>query len=227
MDRTLNWGDPADAGTRYRTRDDDPAGGGNFVVVEDLDGGLIPLQYNPTTGKVETAVPVDTGSNDITTTGAVSAATLEAGERSVGSVAAVMTMTTNQTGIPSESATTVSYDTVESSDADVADADATNSKITLKKNGFWLIKARTTWQSDVGWSSADQAEIQLDIDGERRVDPNGLKISTTSQGTEVSGLFDVTNQPVDVTADVFQNSGVDQSLIGAATETRLECVHIG
>ena len=77
-DRTLNWGDPADAATRYRTRDDDPAGGGNFVVVEDLDGNLIPLQYNPTSGALETAVPIDTGSNNITTTGTVSTGTLEA-----------------------------------------------------------------------------------------------------------------------------------------------------
>ena len=77
-DRTLNYGDPADAATRYRTRDDDPAGGGNFVVVEDLDGNLIPLQYNPTSGALETAVPIDTGSNNITTTGTVSTETLEA-----------------------------------------------------------------------------------------------------------------------------------------------------
>ena len=77
-DKTLYWGDPADAGTRYRTRDDDPAGGGNFVVVEDLDGNLIPLQYNPTSGALETAVPIDTGSNNITTTGTVSTGTLEA-----------------------------------------------------------------------------------------------------------------------------------------------------
>ena len=76
-DRTINWGD-SETEASYRTQDDDPAGGGNFVVVEDLDGGLIPLQYNPTTGKVETAVPIDTGSNDITTTGEVSAGTLEA-----------------------------------------------------------------------------------------------------------------------------------------------------
>ena len=76
-DRTINWGD-SETEASYRTQDDDPAGGGNFVVVEDLDGGLIPLQYNPTSGKVETAVPIDTGSNDITTTGEVSAGTLEA-----------------------------------------------------------------------------------------------------------------------------------------------------
>ena len=83
-DRTLNYGDPADAATRYRTRDDDPAGGGNFVVVEDLDGNLIPLQYNPTSGALETAVPIDTGDNDITTTGTVSTGTLEAGGVDIG-----------------------------------------------------------------------------------------------------------------------------------------------
>ena len=101
-DRTINWGD-SETEASYRTQDDDPAGGGNFVVVEDLDGGLIPLQYNPTTGKVETAVPIDTGSNDITTTGAVSAGTLEADGSLSGPTASkgdIVTVESNPDTIP-------------------------------------------------------------------------------------------------------------------------------
>jgi len=82
-DRTINFGDPADAGTKYRTQDDDPAGGGNFVVAEDLDGNTVLLQWNPTAGQWEYGGPVDMGGNDLSNVGTISATALEAGEADI------------------------------------------------------------------------------------------------------------------------------------------------
>jgi len=81
-DRTIVWGDPADAGTKYRTQDDDPAGGGNFVVAEDTDGNTVLLQWNPdagTAGQWEYSGPVDLGGNDLTSVGTATVDALEAG----------------------------------------------------------------------------------------------------------------------------------------------------
>ena len=108
-DRTINWGD-SETEASYRTQDDDPAGGGNFVVVEDLDGNLIPLQYNPTSGALETAVPIDTGSNDITTTGEVSAGTLEADKEFVPPVVATEADLPDPTNVPVGAEITVESD---------------------------------------------------------------------------------------------------------------------
>jgi len=77
-DRTIVWGDPADAGTKYRTQDDASAGGGNFVIVEDLDGNTVLLQWNPTAGQFEYQGPVDMGGNDLSNVGAVTVDALEA-----------------------------------------------------------------------------------------------------------------------------------------------------
>ena len=77
-DRTIVWGDPADAGTKYRTQDDASAGGGNFVIVEDLDGNTVLLQWNPTAGQFEYQGPVDMGGNDLNNVGAATVDALEA-----------------------------------------------------------------------------------------------------------------------------------------------------
>jgi len=82
-DRTIVWGDPADAGTKYRTQDDDPAGGGNFVVAEDTDGNTVLLQWNPdagTAGQWEYSGPVDLGGNDLTSVGTATVDAPEAGD---------------------------------------------------------------------------------------------------------------------------------------------------
>jgi len=66
VDRRLVFGDPADAGTRWAMEDaDNAAGGGNFVIARDLDGGGVLLQYNPTTGNFEPFAPVDLGGQNI------------------------------------------------------------------------------------------------------------------------------------------------------------------
>ena len=75
-DKTLVFGDPADSATRYRTRDGDETGGGNFVFVEDLDTTTEVLVYDPTAGEVTTATPINLGSNNLTTTGTVDTSTL-------------------------------------------------------------------------------------------------------------------------------------------------------
>jgi len=77
-DRTINWGDPNDAGTKYRTQDDDPAGGGNFVVAEDTDGNTVLLQWNPTASQWEYGGAVDLGGNDLTSVGTATVNALEA-----------------------------------------------------------------------------------------------------------------------------------------------------
>jgi len=83
-DRTLNLGDPADAATKYRLRDDDPAGGGNLVLAEDLDGNTVLLQWNPTAGQWEYGGPVDLGGNDLTGVGSATVNALEADATLVG-----------------------------------------------------------------------------------------------------------------------------------------------
>jgi len=83
-DRTIVWGDPADAGTKYRTQDDASAGGGNFVIVEDLDGNTVLLQWNPTAGQFEYQGPVDMGGNDLNNVGTASVTALEAGQAAIG-----------------------------------------------------------------------------------------------------------------------------------------------
>ena len=82
-DRTIVWGDPADAGTKYRTQDDASAGGGNFVVAEDLDGNTMLLQWNPTASQWEFGGPVDMGGNDLSNVGTASVTALEAGGLSI------------------------------------------------------------------------------------------------------------------------------------------------
>ena len=71
-DRQLNFGDPADAGTRYQIEDDaNAAGGGNFVLAKDLDGGTVLLQYNPTSDAFEYVRSVDMSGEDVTGVGGV------------------------------------------------------------------------------------------------------------------------------------------------------------
>jgi len=69
-DRTINFGDDETEAT-YRVRDDDPVGGGDFILVEDLDGSIIPLKYNKPSGKLEAAVGIEgqtpTATADLTT----------------------------------------------------------------------------------------------------------------------------------------------------------------
>ena len=60
-DRSLNWGNPADSGTRWQTQDDDPNGGGNFVVLRDLDGDTVLFQYDPVDGEWQYFAPVSMG----------------------------------------------------------------------------------------------------------------------------------------------------------------------
>lgn len=72
VDRRINFGDPADAGTRYQIEDDaNAAGGGNFVLAKDLDGGTVLLQYNPTSDAFEYVRAVDLGGEDVTGVGGV------------------------------------------------------------------------------------------------------------------------------------------------------------
>ena len=82
-DRTANWGDPAEAGTTYQTGDDDPAGGGNFVVTRDVNQDLVLLQWNPIAEQWEFAGPVDLADNDLITSGTVQAGALEAGNAEI------------------------------------------------------------------------------------------------------------------------------------------------
>lgn len=72
VDRRINFGDPADSGTRWQMEDDEnAAGGGNFVLAKDLDGNTVLLQYNPTSDAFEFVRAVDMGGEDVTGVGGV------------------------------------------------------------------------------------------------------------------------------------------------------------
>jgi hypothetical protein len=70
--RELIFGAADDAATRYKTRDSDPTGGGNYQVVE-LDGGETLLLERAATGGWTIYEPVDLNGSDLTTTGTVDA----------------------------------------------------------------------------------------------------------------------------------------------------------
>ena len=63
-DRTINWGDSETEAT-YQTGDDDPAGGGNFVVARDTDGGTTLLEWDPAAGEWVARGDVDLSGNDL------------------------------------------------------------------------------------------------------------------------------------------------------------------
>jgi hypothetical protein len=67
-DRTINWGDSATEAT-YQTGDDDPAGGGNFVVARDTDGGVTLLEYDPAAGEWVSRGDVNLNGNDLSAGG--------------------------------------------------------------------------------------------------------------------------------------------------------------
>ena len=61
VDRSIYFGNPADPGTRWRSQDDDPAGGGNFIVLEDLDSNTVYFQYDATNDEWQYFAPVSIG----------------------------------------------------------------------------------------------------------------------------------------------------------------------
>jgi hypothetical protein len=72
-ERRLNWGaDATDA--QYRTGDD--TANNRFIIVEDLDGGTVLLEYDETAGEFVSRGPVNMSGNDITNAGAIDAQSL-------------------------------------------------------------------------------------------------------------------------------------------------------
>jgi hypothetical protein len=63
-DRTINWGDSETEAT-YQTGDDDPTGGGNFVVARDTNGGVTLLEYDPAAGEWVSRGDVNLSGNDL------------------------------------------------------------------------------------------------------------------------------------------------------------------
>lgn len=79
VDRRINFGDPADSGTRWQIEDDaNASGGGNFVLAKDLSGNTVLLQYNPTSNAFEYAAPIDMGGENVSNVGAIDTASLTA-----------------------------------------------------------------------------------------------------------------------------------------------------
>lgn len=82
-DKTINFGEPG-SGARYRTRDDDPTGGGDYVVAETLDASGNPvdvlLRYDDTADEWVSGGPVNMSGNDVTNVGALDADSLSAGD---------------------------------------------------------------------------------------------------------------------------------------------------
>ena len=67
-DRTINWGD-SEVEAVYQTGDDDPDGGGNFVVARDTDGGVTLLEYDPVAGEWVARGDVNLDGNDLSAAG--------------------------------------------------------------------------------------------------------------------------------------------------------------
>ena len=63
-DRTINWGD-SEVEAVYQTGDDDPDGGGNFIVARDTDGGVTLLEYDPVAGEWVARDDVNLDGNDL------------------------------------------------------------------------------------------------------------------------------------------------------------------
>jgi len=76
MDRTIHFGD-SETDARYRIQDTSSTGG-DFILVEDLDGGTVLLEYDYSAGEFVSRGPVNLNGNGITDAGSVSADTLEA-----------------------------------------------------------------------------------------------------------------------------------------------------
>ena len=71
-DRTINWGD-SEVEAVYQTGDDDPDGGGNFVVARDTDGGVTLLEYDPVAGEWVAREDVNLDGNDLSANAIVAA----------------------------------------------------------------------------------------------------------------------------------------------------------
>lgn len=209
-DRTLNWGDPADAGTKYRTQDDDPAGGGNFVVAEDTDNNTVLLQYNPTASQWEYAGPVDMGSNDISNVGTISTNALEAAEISKDESFSVLYNDSQQT-IQNSTITQLEFNNTDGDDLNVADL--ANNQAVIQKDGDYAIQLYATWESDAGWTTGDRAEFEsinanVDLHG-----PNAQPKISSSQQLIKTPAYPVTMQSGQtITANLFQDSGADKNL---------------
>jgi hypothetical protein len=89
-DRQITYGADATDAT-YRSGDADPAGGGNFVVAEDLDGSTVLLEWDGTTW--QSRGPVEMNGNDITGAGSITASgTVEGGTYTVGGSQALISV---------------------------------------------------------------------------------------------------------------------------------------
>ena len=90
-DRTINWGD-SEVEAVYQTGDDDPDGGGNFIVARDTDGGVTLLEYDPVAGEWVARGDVNLDGNDLSANAidatAVSAESVTIGGDDIGELAA-------------------------------------------------------------------------------------------------------------------------------------------
>lgn len=84
-DRELYWGAADDAATEYRTRDSDPAGGGDFIVAERADGSEILLQWDDSASEWVSAGAVNLNGNDVTGVGALDANSISTGGATINS----------------------------------------------------------------------------------------------------------------------------------------------
>ena len=83
-DRTINWGD-SEVESVYQTGDDDPDGGGNFVVARDTDGGVTLLEYDPVAGEWVARGDVNLDGNDLSAN-AIDAAEVSANDYNDGAI---------------------------------------------------------------------------------------------------------------------------------------------
>ena len=83
-DRTINWGD-SEVEAVYQTGDDDPDGGGNFIVARDTDGGVTLLEYDPVAGEWVARDDLNLDGNDLSAN-AIDAAEVSANDYNDGAI---------------------------------------------------------------------------------------------------------------------------------------------
>jgi hypothetical protein len=145
-------------------------------------------------------------------------------EVTITEMAAALHTTANQT-IPTGKDTQVAFNSQTfDRGGDVLNPDGANDRITIEKNGLYLLRGTIVFSSP-GDGTRILAKVLADS---TIIDQGGGPTGADDfSEADADGLLEVSSPPVQVTLDVFQNSGSDKSLAGSRQNVRLEVARIG
>ena len=222
-DRTAFFGETLEA-ARYRFGDTS-TDGGNYIVAEDLDGERVLLQFDYDADEWQYAGDVNLGGGDLNSVGTARVDALEADQASIGKTITTVSLSGNQT-IPAQTVTQVEFDNV--IDDEFGTVDTTNYEIEVPETGRYLILYVAGFSSSDDWTNGDDLRVRAEVNESSVTE--GFKLKTgNSREYFNTPLYAFSLSAGDVVAfELFQNSGVDQTLLGGDTDrTRASVVRLG